>query len=202
MTAHQERLAAQSERQRPTDVEHEAVAGPGSAAALGAAVAVDVSRQVGVEEGEARYLPGGSHAGQIFEDVGVGAEVDATDDRNVPDRPQVEIPARHLAEAQGWIPLAIEVLVVETVPIAVVEDVEKKETVSEPPARRMLDSENGGVFPSAGERVGELAVLVVEFNLCGCRRSGGQHQADARNASQQSPQVTVSGHGVRLPGIP
>ncbi len=155
-----------------------------------------------MEEGEARYLPGGSHAGQIFEDVGVGAKVDATDDRNVPDRPQLELPARHLAEAQGRVPLAIEVLVVETVPMAVVEDVEKKETVSEPPARRVLDSENGDVFPRAGERVRELALLVVEFNLCGCRRSGGQYQADARNATQQSPQVAVSGHGVRLAGIP
>ncbi len=45
---------------------------------------------------------------------------------------------------------------------------------------------DGGVFPCARERVRELAILIVEFGLCGCRRGGRQNQERAQDASQQA----------------
>ena len=176
-------MAADLEGERPTDVDHEAVARPGSTTLLDTAAGVDEGGQVGVEEHEARHLPGHPHAGQVLQDIGVPVEVDTTNDRDVPDRPQPELCVGQLAEAQCWIPLPVDVLVVETVMTAIIEDVDKEEAVPQLPAQRILHGEDGGVLPSARERVRELAILILEFGLCGRR---GQHQPRAHCASQQT----------------
>ena len=56
-----------------------------------------------------------------------------------------------LLKLRGRIPLAIKVLVIEPVVTTIVKDVDKEVAVSQPPTRRMLDGEDGGVFPYAGK---------------------------------------------------
>ena len=72
--------------------------------------------------------------GQILQDVGIAVDVDAADEGDVPDGSTADHPVRQLTEAQRRIPLAVEVLVVEAVGAAVVEDVDEDEAVAECPA--------------------------------------------------------------------
>ena len=114
---------------------------------------VDEGGKIGVEKREARHLPGCPHAGQVLQDISVCGEVDTTDKRAVPDRPQPELCDGQLAEAQCWIPLPVDVPVVETVMNASIEDVDEEETVLQLPTPRMLHSEYGGVLARGRERV-------------------------------------------------
>ncbi len=134
MAGEPERLAADVEGGAPTDVEHKAVARPGRPAASGAAAGIDEGGQVGVQKHEAWYAPGEPHAGQILQDVGIAVDVDAADEGDVPDGPTADHPVRQLPEAQRRIPLAVEVLVVEAIGGAVVEDVDEDKAVAECPA--------------------------------------------------------------------
>ena len=47
-----------------------------------------------------------------------------------------------------------------------------------------------------GKRVRELAILIVEFGLCGSYRNRRQHQERPQDASEQARQMGMDGHGL------
>ena len=127
-----------------------------------AAAGVDQGSQVGVDKEEARYVPRGPDAGQVFEDIGIGVGIESSDYGNISDGTEADLCVRQFANAEGWIPFSVDTFVVEAVLKAIVQKIDKKETVSISPLRCLLHGEDSGVFRGPGKRVCEFAVLKLE----------------------------------------
>ena len=154
------------------------------------AAGIDEGSYVGVEEDEARDVPGESRTGQPLEDVGVAVEVNAPDQRDIPHRSCAHRPVREPTQAQGGIPFAVDLYVVESVRDAVVEQVDEEEAVAERPARCLLEGQDVRVVLRSVKGVGELAVLIVKLRLCGrpdrCSRKN-------RHSDKPAPERTSPG---------